>query len=455
MRPNALLLLAAQAVLVAAKTVNVPLSCNPTCTSAINAAIASCSGSPSCIVQLAAGTYILDGPPYAGLIYINGAQNLTVAGAGAGSWGPGGSGNGVGSTMLLTTDIANVFLVSGGANIVFTGFSIDMQRVAFTYGQVTSVSGGSSTVTFDATQYPINLQRYPWLSRAQGVLSYNPVAQHVAQGTDIYALDNPLNITYGNVPPAPGTNATLTLAGTSLILNDWVIVRHQTYSYNAFQASQPVSIAWVNVTLLCVAGMGVYTDRATGTILFDNFRIVKSQGRPMSITADGIHTSNSVGAALIIRNSVFEGQGDDGLNCPTLFNDIEWLNVNGGVTTLKAGSRGTITNQPVATAGGTINVYNRSNMAVLGTANVASVAADGTITLAAPGLPAGAGMFSSFNNPAYYASYVELTDNAFLANRARGALLKSSNVYAARNTFRYCSGPAIKTETDGAYWFEG
>jgi hypothetical protein len=49
----------------------------------------------------------------------------------------------------------------------------------------------------------------------------------------------------------------------------------------------------------------------------------------------------------------------------------------------------------------------------------------------------------------------QVSDCIFKDNRARGALLKSSNVLATRNVFDHTTGPAIKTETDGCYWFEG
>jgi hypothetical protein len=45
---------------------------------------------------------------------------------------------------------------------------------------------------------------------------------------------------------------------------------------------------------------------------------------------------------------------------------------------------------------------------------------------------------------------VQVSDCVFKDNRARGALLKSSNVLATRNVFDHTTGPAIKTETDGA-----
>jgi hypothetical protein len=108
----------------------------------------------------------------------------------------------------------------------------------------------------------------------------------------------------------------------------------------------------------------------------------------------------------------------------------------------------------VATAGCVLNFFNRTNQAFLGTATVQMVNASGAVTFTAP-LPQFVQRWTALNNAGLYASDVLLTNNLFKANRARGALLKQSNVLAVNNTFDHPSGAAIKTETDACYWFEG
>jgi hypothetical protein len=163
-----------------ALTVPVPLTCNPTCTSAVNAAVAACAAAAPapCTVSLAAGVYTLDGPAYAARVTVPaGAANLAVVGAGD-------------ATTLLLSDIGTAFVVQGPSrNVTFASFAVDMARVPFTYGNVTASAPGGATVAFDASAgglYPIDAARYPWLARAQGVLSYDPVNRRVAPGaTDI------------------------------------------------------------------------------------------------------------------------------------------------------------------------------------------------------------------------------------------------------------------------------
>lgn len=59
-------------------------------------------------------------------------------------------------------------------------------------------------------------------------------------------------------------------------------------------------------------GMGIYASLTTN-IELSGVAVAKKAGRPMSITADAVHFSSCAGE-IVIRDSLFEGQGDDGLN---------------------------------------------------------------------------------------------------------------------------------------------
>ena len=417
-----------------ASSVLIPSTCSSSlsCTSAINAAIAACGGAP-CSVSLEAGRYLLEGAEYGPRITINNARGLTISGVGDGT--------------VLISNISNVFSMSASSDVTFASFAVDSERLPFTYGQVTATNATHSTVTFDATgAYRIELARHPWLARAQGVISYDPVKQRFAKGSDIYALDAPIPITFTS--PA-GAAARLDIA-TALILNDWVVIRHQTYAYNAFSVSRSTNTAWRNVTLWSVAGMGILTDQCSG-IDIESLRIEKRDGRPMSITADGVHFSNTRGGAIALRHCLLEGQGDDGLNAPTLFQYIISL----GATSFQVGGRDTTgAAAPLFAAGDTVNFFSRTTMLPRGTAVVASIGANNTVELTSP-LPPGVAVYDSVNDAGQYAATLEVTDCVFRNNRARGALLKQSNVLCARNVFEGMTLSAAKTETDSCYWQEG
>jgi hypothetical protein len=436
-----LLLLPASALIVP-----VPPSCTPsgTCVAAIAAAFAACAASrdAACTIQLEAGTYALAAPAYATLFAVAPAPAQALAFVGRGD-----------ATLLQLADIGTLFSVTGGAaGVRFEGFAVDQLRVPFTYGQVTAVNAdGSSDVTFDARGlYAIDAARYPWLLRAQSVLSYDPAKSRVAaNATDIYALDAPLPLAYAS---STGAAAVVRVGGARLQLGGFVILRHQVYSFNAFNFYGTRGVAVVDVSLFCVGGMGVFTDSAHG-IAIAGLSIRKLPGRPMSITADGVHFSNTLGGGVSITDSLFEGQGDDGINIPTIFQEIVWVGADG--RSFRVQGRGQApAAPPLAGAGATVNFFNRTDQALLGTGVVARVDANNTVVLAGA-LPAGAGVYSLINNNGMQADWVTVVNNTFRNNRARGALLKSSNVWCAYNTFDGCSLSAVKTETDACYWYEG
>jgi hypothetical protein len=103
----------------------------------------------------------------------------------------------------------------------------------------------------------------------------------------------------------------------------------QVYGYNFASIVNSDSAAVHNVTLFSAPGMGVYTNNVSGERLrpassrfrchqhglathseldrrftgvdLDGLRVLKASGRPMSITADGTHFSNSRGGSVLVR----------------------------------------------------------------------------------------------------------------------------------------------------------
>ncbi len=138
---------------------------------------------------------------------------------------------------------------------------------------------------------------------------------------------------------------------------------------------------------------------------------------------------------------------------PTAYADIETISESR--LTLTIGRNGKVgTNAYTLVAGSPVNFFNRSTLAQIGVGVVASVTSPGTIVLQSP-LPAGVGVYDLLNNAAGSADYVEVTDSVFRDSLGRGALLMTSNVYCAHNVFDHTTGPGVKTETDGCFWFSG
>lgn len=429
------------AACVGALVVPVPPSCSGAaggCVPALTAAVAACAAARApCTVSLSAGVYALSGAPQTSWWQLAGAADVAVVGAGPSS------------TTLMASDLARVVTLFRARNVSFAELSLDMVRPPFTLARVTASGGGASTLAVDGAAFPVDTARFPWLAQAQAVISYDVAAGRMARGgvDDYFLPPNAKPLAWSGA--APSLTARIAVA---LPVGADVIVRHQVYGMDAFTAADSDGVAFTNVTLLAAGGMGLLCSNTSG-IALDGFRIVKAPGRAMSITADGFHSSNTRGGAITVRRSVFEGQGDDGINVPTIYTDIEEIGADR--RTLTVGKDGVLgANFNIFAVGAAVNFFNRSSLLPLGTGTVAALAPPATVTLASA-LPALVSRFDLVNNAGAYADYVEVTDCLFKDNRARGALLKSSNVFAARNVFDHCTGPAVKTETDGCYWFEG
>jgi hypothetical protein len=424
-----------------ANTVLVTPACNPGgCTAAIAAALAACAPvTTGCTVQLAPGKYNITGASYAAPPFaIDGARNLAVQGYGA---------------QLVADNIFTLFTVVNSVNVTFAGFSVDMSRLPFTYGQVSAANSSASTVSFNATAYPFaSLQpKYPWLAQAQAILQYDPVNDRPAvDAVDIYALSPALPVTYLGADPVTGAG-NLTV-GAALPVGAWVIVRHQVYVYNAWYAGDSSQLVWRDLTLYAVAGMGVYASTCTD-ILVSNVTIAKAPGRPMSITADGVHFTSCRGGAVVVQNCWFEGQGDDGLNVPSMYQDVEAITTP---TSITVGKDGTL-QPPIGGVGDVWQFLNRSDLTPYsgGLATVASIDASSQVVTFTGPLPAQVARWDLALNLNCTPGYVALLNNTFKDNRARGTLLKANNVLVQGNTYDHTTGPAAQAIPDGCYWFEG
>ena len=132
-------------------------------------------------------------------------------------------------------------------------------------------------------------------------------------GMDVYILDKPAALV---VDVAAGLLTATHPCATQVRVGQHYIVRHQVYSLNTFFLSQCRNVALHDITVYTAAGMGLYAQLTTN-VLIDNVAIAKrlteAGPRPMSITADALHF-NACAGTITIANSLFEGQGDDGLN---------------------------------------------------------------------------------------------------------------------------------------------
>ena len=466
MLPRVLLswILAVTSILLAAAApwaVTVPLPCpGNNCTQAINAALASCASYDSCTVSLQPGDYLLSGASAGQRIAVQGGlSNVVVQGAGQGA------------TRLLLDDVATAIYIAGCSNMTFANFAIDSVRLPFTYARVASLgtTAGSpvgvvlevNTTSGEYDFSPAAQARWPWLLQAQGLLSFDPVNRRIPPGaTDIYALPpHALPVVVSGSPSGGLVNISLpTVPQGTLRVGDAVILRHVIYGSTSLEAHRGSGFTVQNVSLRSGAGMGVYGSFQRD-ISIAGLRIERVNGRPMSINADGVHFINCRGGPFSLRDSLLEGQGDDGLNVATTYVDIEDMgpSPDGSATTLRLGRWGSILPEgllPLA-ANDTLVFLHRSDMTEVGRAVVASVSnRNGNVTLTGR-IPSGVALLDLAYSLQSEADSVAVQRNTFTCNRARGSLLKARNLVASDNVYNFTSGPAAQAIPDGCDWFEG
>ena len=485
-----------------------------TCGEYIAAHLNACSDSGGGIVELKAGVFELidpSAPPLAPLVSLSNLKNVELRGATHAS-------NGSAATTLRLHGIPSAFSLSDSTNVTFSNLAVDMARLPYTYGKCVAAGPDHFTVSYDPNIYPFPQQGAAsslnfngnevdaeWLSRVQAVLEFDPKTWRCAEaGIDVYSPspDKPFAGSWNSGRSSNVSTYTLQGVGTSnsarIAPGAYFVLRHQVYGGNAFSVSRSSDISWENVDLYAVPGMGFYAGDSNNLTL-QSCGVRRRPGLPMSITADASHFSQC-GGTIVLQDTHFEGQGDDGINVHGVFHDVRDLHPNNtapsataaitassskdnadyrahpassfpsaldspALTTFVLGSRPAGGLSPLSV--GQVYVFrNRSTWALEGEAVLTAAGPvsgtnnphqqqwaqfnfSGNNKAAATNISRFALLENAERRPA-----VHISNSYFGQNRARGALLKTSNVLVSNCTFDHNSGPCVQAFPDGCYWFE-
>eukprot|EP00756_Hemistasia_phaeocysticola_P067165 Hpha_TRINITY_DN9768_c0_g1::TRINITY_DN9768_c0_g1_i1::g.10103::m.10103 len=380
-------------------------------------------------------------------------------------------GEGPSKTLLVFDDMATYFQIGpGSVNVTLSGFAVDMARLPLTLGRVEAVNGSTTVLSVpDQDWYPTDarvLSRYytKYLNVAQAVIGYVPDTERF-QKPDIYALSAPFAVTYSNDSASSQPKMVIAKGGLASV-GAWLVVRHHVYGLNAISLQKAAGVEVVDVVLFSCPGMGLVADQTTGITLtrFQTRRLRRSMteapsggfaARAMSITADGVHISNSRGGAVRVQNCFFEGQGDDGMNINTEFARVNTISADRR-TIFLTGHAGSKNSRKLFWIGARAEFFSGPSMVARGTSSAAvtAVSQDG-VTFSDPLPEALVSEYDLVVNAEAAAESVRIEDSQFVNNRARGVLLKQGNARIARCLFSGQTSPAIITEIDGCFWMEG
>ena len=411
--------------------------CQPDCASAIVTRMRECSAAGGGTLSLGAGVYHLRGVSADFAATLTGVSAVVLTG-------PSGTGEPT-ATLMLHGLLGGFHLVNTTA-LQFARITIDMYRLPYTYGKVSSVAKNSFTMSYDHATYDFPAgAAYTWLLGVQGVAEFNHTGNTwLSQGLDIFEWGP----TYPTIQLLASGELKVVGLGASqgVKAGSWLIVRHHCYGLPAFKIDNSAQTVLRQVTLLAAPGMGVLGTDAKDVTL-DQVRIERKAGRPLSISADGAHFASCTGD-IILRDCHFEGQGDDGLNIHGNFAQVERISAGRRQVSLGAGPA---QEGFEVLAGETYEFRDRRTWEVL--ARAVAVSGGSMQVQLDRALPSAVGAYALVSI-AERGPRALVQRSYFGNNRARGVLVKTSNALIEDCTFENTLGPAVQSYPDGCFWFE-
>lgn len=222
-------------------------------------------------------------------IFVNGFQNLTIAGPGA---------------ELFFEGLTAPFLFDDCSSLTVKDIAIDWDRPPFLQGEVIATAERSFDVRMDSG-FPVEggepVQAYQdfdpetRLPVARGIDQYYAVLSTELVGDQVLRLHLK---DWGQIP-AVGSLA---------------VLRTQVYAYNAFYFAGGADVVVDGVTVYTAPGMG-FVGQGTHNVTLRNTAVRVREGcdRLMSTTADGSHFGGCTGT-ITIEDCLFERMGDDAGN---------------------------------------------------------------------------------------------------------------------------------------------
>ena len=414
-----------------------PTECEPDCAAVLVARLRACAESGGGAVELAAGDYALDGSSSTFAMTLANIRGVSLRGP---------PGAGPPTATLVLQGLLGGFHLQNTTALQFERIAIDTKRVPFTYGLVTAVTNATMTMHFNQSLYTFPSEPgYRWLETVQGVAEFdNERWTWAAGGLDIFEWGP----TYPSLTLlAPGQLRVDGLgAAEGVQVGRWYIVRHQCYGLPAFKIDGSAQTTLDQVTLFSVPGMGVLATDATDVTL-QGVRIERREGRPLSIAADGSHFASCSGT-ITLRDCHYEGQGDDGLNIHGNFASVAQIDASRHEVLLAGGPA----QEGFEVIPGELYEFrDRRTWAVLARATAAS--GGGMRLRVDRALPAAIGVYSLVSNVEREPRAL-IERSSFRNNRARGILVKTSNVLIDSCVFENNLGPAVQAYPDGCFWFE-
>jgi hypothetical protein len=258
-----------------------------------------------------------------------------------------------------------------------------------------------------------------------------------------YLGDNLFNVKFPKNNPSPKTAK----------LGARVCIRHTVYGPSAITLKNSDDTVLKDITLHSTPGMGVMVLTRCHNLTIDGLRMLRREGDGtlMSCNCDGLHVTGLTGK-LVLKNSVFDGLGDDALNIHSTAataTTVDLKNRRIQCNYSKKRPDGKLA-ESWCRAGDIIRFFDTKTTSVKGQFVVTDFR-DGVLTF--DELQGEIQNGYTLQNTAYAAA-CEIDGCTVRNTRARGFLLQTNDVEIKNCTFFGQTCSAIKAAPDLDYWYE-
>jgi hypothetical protein len=362
---------------------------------------------------------------------IKGAKDLTI--------------DGQGSTLNFASPVVAGVTIGGSQRIIFKNFNIDWpNELMASIGTIASVDNAHHSMTVKIEpQYKVDANTHIvalslWDAKSDPKNPHLALRDHREQYTNnthtVYLGNNTFEIPYWNL---------------NIKVGDVMMIRHWGMApwKNAIQTGAAYDIDFENVNIYASPFLGFLLSGGGGYRLSHCSVTRLNAARLVSSEADAVHVADNTGD-IIIENSTFGYQGDDGINIHGAVGTFEREPDNSLHWT--AGGESSYAPYGWIVGTDTLGFFN-GTFGFLGTTSLQSRSNPkiGLSLALKDNAPQGATQLSDLSRVS--ARFV-IRNNKFLFNRARGLLLQSSHGLVENNEF---TGQTMHAIIVGAGYGEG
>jgi len=388
---------------------------------------------------------------YAAVVFPQGAYNFVAPPANQSHWLIKGANDltidGQGSTLNFASPLDAGVTIMSSQRVIFKRFNVDWpNELMASVGAIASIDKQHHTMRVKIEpQYKVNANTHivalsPWDTKSDPrnphlSLKDSYKEQYTMNKGTVYLGDNSFQVPYWN---------------SYLAVGDVVMVRHWGWDpwMNAIATGGSYNIDFENVNIYASPYLGFLLGGGGGYRLSHCSVTRLNAGRLISSAADAVHIADSTGD-IIIEDSTFGYQGDDGINIHGAVGPFEREADN--ALHWKAGGESSWAPYGWVPGSDTIGFFN-GTFDFLGATSLKSVSSRpkvGLIVNLKDNAPDGATQIADLSRVS--ARFV-IRNNKFLFNRARGLLLQSSHGLIENNDF---TGQTLHGIAIGAGWGEG